>query len=137
MTEEQQFAEVYAWTSAAIVAGLVFILFYNSVVKWVWRFFLGKREQRADVSTKGFTQIEDIFGYVPQARLACDPFPVLLCDVSRIERELVGWNDPNEINEMEHNAIYDLDTFEEADQANLFSTVMHWPVHKTEDVKIP
>jgi hypothetical protein len=68
----------------------------------------------------------DIFAYVPQVRLASDPFPVLLCDVSGIDHELVGWEDPDEPYE-KHSAIYDLAGLE---RESVFSVIQHWAPSK-------
>jgi hypothetical protein len=65
----------------------------------------------------------DIFAYVPQVRLASDPFPVLLCDVSGIDHELIGWEDPDQSYE-KHSAIYDLPGLKDE---SIFSVIQHWP----------
>lgn len=133
MTDEQEFTSVYSWTSAILVAGVVIIFVYNAIVRKAKNFFFASYKERSAMSSKGFTEIEDIFGYVPQARLAGYPFPILLCDITNIERGLVGWNDPDE-NFGEHNVVYDLDVFMEDGKGSLFSSISHWPVHSQNGV---
>lgn len=62
--------------------------------------------------------------YIPQVHLPGDPFPVLFCDISDIDPELLSWKDPDHPDYKSHNAIYDVLGLSEKP---LFSTVHHWP----------
>lgn len=127
MTKEQRFAAVYAWTSVVIVAGVAVVIFNNMVVKTCKAFFWGKTVEVSAMSknVKGFSEIEDIFGYIPEAHVAGDPYPVLLCDISKdlVGHELISWNDPHQVSDGEHNAIYDLPVLAGTE---VFSKVRHW-----------
>jgi hypothetical protein len=65
--------------------------------------------------------------YVPQATIAEDPFPILLCDISKIDAELMTWEDHEYSDYRVHNAIYDIEGLAEKD---VFGTVHHWPPAK-------
>ena len=65
--------------------------------------------------------------YVPQATIAEDPFPILFCDISKIDAELMTWEDHEYSDYRVHNAIYDIQGLAEKD---VFGTVHHWPPAK-------
>lgn len=47
-----------------------------------------------------------MIGYIPQANVTGNPFPILLCDVDSINPELIGWADPYSSYDR-HNIIFD------------------------------
>jgi len=79
-----------------------------------------------------FSEVDDIFGYVPQAMVSGALFPTLLCDISKIDQELVGWDDPDDPTKDSHNAIFDLPGLvEKAEGEYLFTFVRQYQVdHK-------
>ena len=88
-----------------------------------------------DASPLGFSDVKEIFAYVPQVKTAEGSFPLLVCDVSKLDPELLGWNDPF-LGIDAHNVLWDIPGLAEKP---IFSTVHHWPrpERKTEDVIEP
>ena len=82
----------------------------------------GLRDRQA--STEGFSEVFEIFAYVPQVKVVGFPMPLLICNVNDIDRQLIGWNDPK-FGVNAHNVIYDLPGL--ADKPGIFSEVYHWP----------
>ena len=54
-----------------------------------------------------FSNVTEIFGYVPQIKLSNFSFPVLACNVDDIDQELIGWNDHRHSYD-HHNLIFDV-----------------------------
>jgi hypothetical protein len=67
--------------------------------------------------------VKEIFAYVPQVKIAQASFPLLVCDVSKLDPELLGWNDPY-LGIDAHNLILDVPGLAEKP---IFSKVHHWP----------
>jgi len=68
--------------------------------------------------------------YVPQLKLPSDPFPILLCNIEKIDPALLTWQDPEHPDHKIHNIIYDIPGL--ADKP-VFSTVHHWPTTDSSD----
>ena len=67
--------------------------------------------------------MKEIFAYVPQVKIAQGSFPLLVCDVSNLDSELLGWNDPY-LGIDAHNVLLDLPGLV---GKPIFSQVYHWP----------
>ena len=60
---------------------------------------------------------------MPQVRMAESTFPLLICDVSKLDPEVLGWNDPY-LGIDYHCVLQDIPGLE---RKQVFSTVHHWP----------
>ncbi len=69
-------------------------------------------QPRGDPTDVGFSEVEEklgygIFAFIPQISLPQFEYPLLLCDVSKIDQNRIGWEDT--VNGMDaHNLIYDI-----------------------------
>ena len=73
-------------------------------------------------SDKGFSEVDEIYGYVPQVKISGSLYPKLLCQVDEDCYDLVGWNDPNKKGFDDHNLMNDV----EDRGVNTFSVVRKW-----------
>ena len=65
---------------------------------------------------------------MPEVRVPFDPFPILLCDVGRMNLELIEWEDPDDMSYESHTVTKDMPGLEDK---HIFSTVYHWsPTNK-------
>ena len=60
-----------------------------------------------------FSNATEIYAYVPQIKIGGYAYPILLCDVDRIDDGYVGWNDPYKGYD-HHNMIFDVPKVAEA-----------------------
>ena len=65
--------------------------------------------------------MDEIFAYIPSVMKNGFQFPILLCDVSGIDEELISWDCDYKL----FNVIYDVP---ESHRATSFSTVKDWEV---------
>ena len=88
-----------------------------------------------DATNIGFSEVEEklgyaIFAYVPQISLPQFEYPLLACDISEIDQNLIGWEDSaNGMNA--HNLIYDIPGLADAKEPP-FSLVKQWKVEAKE-----
>lgn len=90
-------------------------------------FLLSLQQHTTEPKGETFSEIPSICAYVPQVIIPGHLFPVLLCDISDIDPELIGWEDPK-YSYQEHSAIYDLKCLENKE---VFSVIRHWPPPST------
>lgn len=121
--DQENISWLFGWTSIATV-GLVGLIFLNRVLFKYFRYmFVGHYKPTGNPSDLGFSDVKEIFAYVPQVRVPGLPMPTLICNINNIDRELIGWNDPmNGVNA--HNVLYDI---REISEKKLFSEIYHWP----------
>lgn len=60
---------------------------------------------------------------MPQVHISGALFNTLICDVSDVDPNIVGWDDPSDFEKVSHNAIHDVPGLAEMD---VWSTVTHW-----------
>lgn len=129
MSSSQDFCSVYGWTSVVIVCYVAGI-FLNSMRKKLAPIFFRVYDRHATAlerANEPFSKIPSIYAYVPQAIVAGHLFPVLLCDVSDVNPEVIGWEDPQHSYEF-HSAIYDLP---ELSKRDVFSIIHQWHPSET------
>ena len=59
-------------------------------------------------SPKGFCEVDEIYGYVPQVKIEGSLYPKLLCRIDEDCYDLVGWNDPTKKGYDDHNLMEDV-----------------------------
>ena len=67
----------------------------------------GAYEPPGQVQNIDFSAVNEIFGYVPQIKLAEFDHPLLLCDVDEVDHDLIGYDMRNESYDR-YNIIYDV-----------------------------
>jgi hypothetical protein len=94
-------------------------------------------QPRGKPTNYGFSQVSEklgygIFAYVPQIALPQFQYPMIACDVSEIDQNLIGWEDT--VHGMDaHNLIYDIPELAESKDP-LFSLVKEWRVASNDEV---
>lgn len=132
MSSSQNFTVVYAWTAVGVVF-YVIMLFMRDAWEKIRNYYLAPPQPPDKPHPEQFfSDVKEIFGYVPQAVIPGALYPTLLCDVSEIDQELVGWDDPADREKITHNAIYDVPGLLN-DTGSLFSIVKHWPPETADD----
>jgi len=121
--DQENISWLFGWTSvfALILAGLIFLK--RVVLRFVRYMFFRQYIPSGKTGAKGFSDVKEIFSYVPQVRVPGLPMPLLVCNVNNIDRELIGWDDPKHgVNA--HNVLYDIPAIGEKE---IFSEIKHWP----------
>mmetsp|Transcript_25625 Transcript_25625/g.35923 ORF Transcript_25625/g.35923 Transcript_25625/m.35923 type:complete len:236 (+) Transcript_25625:85-792(+) len=126
MSEDQQFVcQIFGWTSMLVTIGGLLVMFRRTVIRKIKAVFVNPFEARQSTMQERFSEVLDVFAYVPQIGLPGHSYPTLFCDVSKIGDELISWRDPDHPFEF-HNAIYDLPIYDENSDTPIFSSVHHW-----------
>jgi len=124
MSDDQEFTNVFGWACFFVAFGIA-LMMVNKLRQRISFFLFGKQVGTEDLRVKGFSEYLDIYGYIPQIKMDGALFPCLLCDVSKIDQELIGWEDTMDVEKKSHNAIYDIPGLAERDES-LFSIVKQW-----------
>ncbi len=74
-----------------------------------------------------FSDVPEIYGYVPALKVSGLQYPLLLCDVSQIDKELISWS-------CDYNHYTVINDVPEEHREDCFSTVKNW---KTAEVLPP
>jgi len=122
-------AYLFGWISVIVFILGCLNLFYRVVVKFLWSAFCKPHQTKQRFSKLKFSDVYEIHGYVPQIPLYGFPFPLLICDTSDIDAELIGWKDPRNSHKF-HNVIFDVPSLTQNKMDKLFSVVKCWPMDK-------
>jgi len=96
-------------------------------------------QPRGDPTNVRFSKVEEELGYpivafVPQISLPQFEYPLLACDISKIDQNLIGWDDT--VNGMNtHNLIYDIPGLMDTKEP-MFSLVKQWKVEAKEQESV-
>jgi len=126
MTSGQEDALVLiGWACVAVLAYGTAIYVNRIFVTFLRHFFCYSFKPKGDVGGKTFSEVlknAGIGAYVPEIKKGGFTYPLLICDMSQTDTELLGWQDPDGSFD-EHNLIFD---FPELEPGN-FSTIKYWP----------
>eukprot|EP00586_Coscinodiscus_wailesii_P003443 CAMPEP_0172485718 /NCGR_PEP_ID=MMETSP1066-20121228/13867_1 /TAXON_ID=671091 /ORGANISM="Coscinodiscus wailesii, Strain CCMP2513" /LENGTH=987 /DNA_ID=CAMNT_0013251149 /DNA_START=47 /DNA_END=3010 /DNA_ORIENTATION=- len=127
---QERICRFYGWTSIAILALVCCIYIQKGLVGSIVRIFFKVYEPEGDAEGTTFSNCRDIEAYIPEIRVSQIPFPLLACDISDIDTQFLGWEDPDRSFEF-YNLLNDMERFLEdkeitGGQVN-FSTVKYWP----------
>lgn len=130
MARGQEFSLIFGWTSVGVII-FVLLVYANGVRRSLQQQLFGGFESHSKINPRGFTELNDVYGYVPQYKIRGTMFATLLCDVSNISHDLIDWEDSSDPSKKSHNAIYDVpglikDKLEDA----VLSIVKEWPSSK-------
>jgi hypothetical protein len=129
MTSSQEMVTtIFGWTSVAIVAAIL--------LKFAWQMWDGAMSMfRGGYSPSGedqginFSKVPTISAYIPQVQSTVFSYPLLACNIDRIDSDLLDWTDPDR-----PFSFYDLTKDAEVllrgtdvSSKNVFSQVVHWP----------
>lgn len=104
-TGQEQGLRFLGWTSVVILVFVGLTFFNKIVVVWFRQIFTNYYKPHGVAMDEHFSQVKEIYGYVPQKKIEGFPFPSLLCDVKEIDEGLIGWTDPNNSYD-HHNLIF-------------------------------
>lgn len=76
-------------------------------------------QAKGKLSSEAFSDVYEIDGYVPQLKLGGFQYPILVCDVSNIDHNLIGWNE-------DFNSHTLLNYVPESKRNKCFSVVKQW-----------
>jgi len=138
--EQERIVNLYGWLSIAILAVVAIIFLRRLVFNGLRNLFCHTYKPRGEATDIGFSEVREIFGYIPSIQVRGFQYPLLTCDVSGLKHTgLIGWKDPG-VPYSEHNIIYDLPKADETlvtceeeksesaegDCTKLFSIVKEW-----------
>uniref|UniRef100_A0A7S3QJ10 CSC1/OSCA1-like cytosolic domain-containing protein n=1 Tax=Chaetoceros debilis TaxID=122233 RepID=A0A7S3QJ10_9STRA len=110
-------ATILGWFMILTVAIIISTIALKTIVQFIKYLFFADykiqemtEEKRSELEKLRFCDIEEIKAYVPQITIDGYTFPFLLCDVDEIDKEMIGWSNPEdpESNYDAHNLIFDI-----------------------------
>jgi len=142
MSETQlKYLPLYGWSCVGIISTVGAIMVFRIFIKFVLPLFSKRYKTRGKAMEEAFSEVLEIEGYIPHVDIPGYAFPFLMCDISGIDDELVGWRGV-----CEHkfdNLIDDMPQVlrRRKSKKNLlaenptFSQVMHWPPSDEVEIK--
>jgi hypothetical protein len=75
--------------------------------------------------------LEEVHGYIPQARVPGFLFPLIACDLAGVDEELIGWKDNKHRGYSHHSLVKDVQaiTGRTTFHPGCFSIVKQWNPH--------
>lgn len=122
--DQANIAWLFGWTSVIALILAACIFFNRVALKFCRYMFFGFYDSSENVSKAPFSEVEEIYAYVPQVRVPDMPMPVLIANVNDIDSSLIGWDDPH-FGVNAHNIIYDIPELSE--RKGIFSEIYHFP----------
>ena len=148
MTDGQQTMQIIlGWTLVAIFICVVFVYVDRIVIAYIRETFFKSYKPIGKATDHRFSDLPEIFGYVPMVKLFGSNYPALIADISTIDPGLIGWSDPLHSYDR-HNMIFDVPGMrkkiiqrrrslargerdygeeERGRKASIFSIVCDWP----------
>jgi len=97
MTQSQaRIVSLYGYTSIIIVLVAVYSVITQILVPYVKGIFSSTYEPDGEDQRINFSSVKhrhEVHGYVPQVRDNAFPHPLLACDISNLDTDLIGWFD--------------------------------------------
>lgn len=108
MTDGQEdVTRMYGWTMIGVLVAVCIIFFDRIVICNIRKIFFSSYKPCGEATNQTFSEVDEIFGYIPQVKKAGFNFPLLVCDTSSIDPGLIGWRDPYHSFDF-HNVIFDV-----------------------------
>ena len=109
MTDDQiTLTNIYGWTSLGLLVLFVIVVFGGTIYKTVVGLFRETYRPSGRDAKIDFRNVAEISVYVPQQSIGAFQFPVLFCDVDDMNKEWIGWTDPEDETFDTHNLIFDV-----------------------------
>ncbi|KAI2513792.1 Calcium-activated chloride channel [Fragilaria crotonensis] len=128
MTPDQESAtRLLGWTSVVVIFLIALMLsrtiFNLTLRKLIFRPY----RPTGKASSQRFSETTGRYGYVPRIKSPRFQYPLLACNISAIDPELVDWSDPSSSFPFdEHNLIYDVPGISSRCDKQVFSVVKSW-----------
>eukprot|EP00592_Proboscia_alata_P008819 CAMPEP_0194364480 /NCGR_PEP_ID=MMETSP0174-20130528/12400_1 /TAXON_ID=216777 /ORGANISM="Proboscia alata, Strain PI-D3" /LENGTH=923 /DNA_ID=CAMNT_0039138535 /DNA_START=73 /DNA_END=2844 /DNA_ORIENTATION=+ len=128
---------VFSWVFSILVI-VVLTLVVNSILvrrlgASILSYFKASYKPQAVTAKQRFSEQSEISAYVP---MKCDPsflFPLLLCDISDIDTELIGWEDARNKYDFHNLSIDVIDEMKEDNEdAKCYCILKHFPPKKND-----
>jgi len=119
---QRDFTKAYAWTALIVLIIVLGNFAYLMLKAYVLPLFFKPSMPISKASKVKFSEVMEIYGYIPQVIIPGCSFPFLLCEKDW-GAELLSWNDESDESFKKHNLIYDV---EESKRDGLFSIVKSW-----------
>lgn len=95
MTREQEtITDIFGWTAVA-VSILVFLIFMYTGFQSLISIFRGTYDPCGDDQGINFSDVPSINTYVPQIDSSVYSYPLLACNIDKIDKSLLEWTDPD------------------------------------------
>jgi len=109
MTDEQDtIVKMYGWAGIAILSVAACLFLKRIVINVFMKVFCRTYRPQGKDMQYGFSEVQEIFGYIPSIKVPGFPYPLLACDLRGIQdMGLIGWSDPTSPYS-EHNLVYDV-----------------------------
>mmetsp|Transcript_6684 Transcript_6684/g.12568 ORF Transcript_6684/g.12568 Transcript_6684/m.12568 type:complete len:411 (+) Transcript_6684:948-2180(+) len=129
---QMKFVPIFGWGCLGIVSFVSMIVVCRSFIVYVLPLCSRPVKSQGRAIEEPFSDVREVEGYIPHIRITGYEFPFLICDISNINDELLGWKayESNKFN----NLVYDVpQVLRRRSKKNLsddnlmFSRVKHWP----------
>jgi len=126
MSEIQlKFLPIYARSCIGIISAVGAIVAFRFFIKFALPLFSRTRYMsQGRANEEAFSDVHEIVGYIPHVTIPGHAFPFLMCDITHIDDELIGWQRDN-VNGF--NTLIDKSQKNRMAENPAFSQVMHWP----------
>ena len=136
MSETQlKYLPIYGWLCLGIIITVSAIIAIRLFVRFVVPLCFRKHKSQGRAMEDSFSEVDDIKGYIPNVDIRGYEFPYLMCDISDIDPELIGWSANSTVDPNSYNLTSDLPQVLRRTKSKktigeenpVFSKVMHWP----------
>ncbi|GKY91514.1 hypothetical protein MPSEU_000123600 [Mayamaea pseudoterrestris] len=132
--EQEQLTAVYGWSVVGVV-GFILLQFIWGWIGSIRNMFRSSYKPNGDDQGINFSDVPSISTYVPQIESKIYSYPLLACNVDKIDMELLDWTDPDR-----PHSFYDLSKDAkiliqgmDVSANTVFSQVAHWPPATTKN----
>lgn len=131
LTSDQRFiANAFGWTSMIVLVSVALGIFGMRVIDSCYALFRGTYEECGVSQQIDYSNVEEMSAYVPMVRHDSFEYPLLTCDISKIDPDLVGWEPGDKPfsyynlihdvpREFQSNYLYDANAMDEDDFLNM------------------
>eukprot|EP00551_Chaetoceros_affinis_P010403 CAMPEP_0203684632 /NCGR_PEP_ID=MMETSP0090-20130426/48136_1 /ASSEMBLY_ACC=CAM_ASM_001088 /TAXON_ID=426623 /ORGANISM="Chaetoceros affinis, Strain CCMP159" /LENGTH=926 /DNA_ID=CAMNT_0050553809 /DNA_START=252 /DNA_END=3032 /DNA_ORIENTATION=- len=88
---QERLSNIFGWVFVGTTVLVTLSIFIRIFIRFVKPLFFKSIKARGKVSDRPFSDILQMYGYVPQVKLGGFQHPILLCDVSKLKKSLIGW----------------------------------------------
>jgi len=137
-TEQEDLTRIFGWTSCAAIVIFILLAFSRNLVRLTCSLFKGTYKPDGADQKIDLCNAPGMEGYIPQIRIGFGAvFPAIACDLTGVDVNLIGWNDPqtefSSTGYNIHNLFHEMPMFHEDEDDNdddgvykNFSTVKFW-----------
>ena len=123
MTPDQESAtRLLGWTSVVVIFLVTLIVSRSLFNLALQKFICRPYRPTGKASNQQFSETTERYGYVPRIKSPHFQYPLLACNMSSIDPDLVDWSDPSSSFPFDkHNLIYDVPDFTKGNGKQVFS----------------